>query len=171
LFINLEEITLTSFRRIQLCLPLGHDRDVFSTLRRSDILSLPKSRQVQRFWYTQPLCIYLVREEIGMMQPILSAQGLSSGVPATIGSFQYEFAFEFSHFFKFHDIFKLFLFRPKVLHCCFLLNHIDSCKEHKRHLRHKSADFKNTMHNKQGDCRKEPRRDPLCTKTKINQNS
>ena len=23
----------------------------------------------------------------------------------------------------------------------------------------------------QGDCRKEPRRDPLCTKTKINQNS
>ena len=24
---------------------------------------------------------------------------------------------------------------------------------------------------KQGDCRKEPRRDPLCTKTKINQNS
>jgi hypothetical protein len=25
--------------------------------------------------------------------------------------------------------------------------------------------------NKQGDCRKEPRRDPLCTKTKINQNS
>ena len=27
------------------------------------------------------------------------------------------------------------------------------------------------MHQQQGDCRKEPRRDPLCTKTKTNQNS
>jgi hypothetical protein len=28
-----------------------------------------------------------------------------------------------------------------------------------------------TLDQTQGDCRKEPRRDPLCTKTKINQNS
>ena len=31
--------------------------------------------------------------------------------------------------------------------------------------------FQISLDAKQGDCRKEPRRDPLCTKTKINQNS
>jgi hypothetical protein len=32
-------------------------------------------------------------------------------------------------------------------------------------------DNQSGMNQIQGDCRKEPRRDPLCTKTKINQNS
>ena len=33
------------------------------------------------------------------------------------------------------------------------------------------ASYPTTFGSRQGDCRKEPRRDPLCTKTKINQNS
>ena len=33
------------------------------------------------------------------------------------------------------------------------------------------AGFRPYLYSDQGDCRKEPQGDPLCTKTKINQNS
>ena len=53
----------------------------------------------------------------------------------------------------------------------FINNHFKMHSENQKFIKWMFPSEYLKLGSKQGDCRKEPRRDPLCTKTKINQNS